>query len=81
MLPFKYPWRRPYGAWLFTTGALLVILLPGTVWAERHLSLVLPGWGFEAILVLSNFVGLGAAIWVFHRQNPPEPGDLDDPNW
>ena len=66
---------------MFTTGALLVILLPGTVWAERQLSRVLPDWGSEAILVLSNFVGLGAAIWTFHRQDPPEPGDLDDSNW
>ena len=77
----KYPWRKPYGAWLFSTGALLVILLPGSAWLERSINLVLPTWGIEAIVVLSIFVGLGAAIWTFHRQEPPEPGDLDDPNW
>lgn len=77
----KYPWRKPYGAWLFTTGGLLVVLLPGSVWLERSIGFALPAWGIETIFVLSNFVGLGAAIWTFHHQLPPEPGDLDDPSW
>lgn len=62
-------------------GGLLVVLLPGSVWLERGIGFALPAWGIEAIFVLSNFVGLGAAIWTFHHQLPPEPGDLDDPSW
>jgi hypothetical protein len=79
--PLKYPWRKPYRTWLSTTAGLLAILLFGTIWLERSWGVTLPPWGIEAIVVFSCFVGLGAAIRTFHRQSPPEPGDLDDPSW
>ena len=79
-MPFKYPWRVPYGAWLFTTGGLLVVLLPGSVWVERQWGWSLPPYGVETIVAISCIIGLIAAAIAFQRQSPPEPGAWDEPD-
>ncbi len=79
--PLKYPLRKPYGAWLITTGSLIAIILPGSVWVERLWGISLPEGGLELMLAMAMVVGLVPALIVAHRQKPPEPGDLDDPTW
>lgn len=79
--PLKYPLRKPYGAWLFTTGGLLAIGLPGSVWVERLSGVKLPDEGLTILVASAVVIGLISALIVAHRQKPPEPGDLDDPTW
>lgn len=79
--PLKYPLRKPYGAWLFTTGGLLAVGLLGSVWVERLWGVNLPEEGLRILLASAVVVGLIPALIVANRQKPPEPGDLDDPSW
>jgi hypothetical protein len=76
----RYPWRKPAGAWLLTTGVVLVALFFCSVWLERSYGVVLPPWSGEAMLAASNFLGIGAGLWVFFHQRPAEPGDIDYPD-
>ncbi|ODT71940.1 MAG: hypothetical protein ABS75_05525 [Pelagibacterium sp. SCN 63-23] len=79
--PLKYPLRQPFAAWLATTGGLIAIALPGSIWLERAWGMALAEHGPETMIALAAVIGLVPALIVAHRQRPPEPGDSDDPNW
>ena len=79
-LPIRYPWRRPYGAWLLTTVGLLAVLLPASVWVERLWGIALPSYGIETIVAMSMLMGLVAACIAFQRQEAAGPDDSDDPS-
>ncbi|MBE7734202.1 hypothetical protein [Devosia faecipullorum] len=80
MLPLKYPAAKPARAWLITTGALLAIALPGSVWLERLWNWTLPPYGVNTLVALAVVIGLIPAYFVLLRQEPPEPGDPDYPD-
>ncbi len=81
MRPLKYPIAKPARTWLIVTGALLAIALPGSVWVERLWGWSLPPDGVRTITALAVVIGLIPVYFVFVRQEPPEPGDPDYPDW
>jgi len=81
MRPLKYPYAKPYGAWLITTGVLLAMALPGSVLMERLWGVSLPPHGVEMLVALAVVIGLIPGYIMLVRQKPPEPGGMDDPDW
>lgn len=80
LTPIKYPYAKPYWAWLVTTGIVLAIGLPGSVFVERLWGISLPPHGLETLIALAVVIGLIPGYIVLLRQKPPEPGDLDNPD-
>lgn len=77
--PLTYPERGPVLGFVLTWGALTPPLLLFNHFGLAQWGVVLADYWVEAMVILPAFAGAAVALYVFLNQEPPEPGDMDDP--